>query len=229
MEEMTESSWDLVITELSKTKAGTIILCAVVITVTLLPFWKWLYSVYKEKKAEIMKKKEEKKKADEELRLNIKNISEHLPELDRQVLNLSAEFSSLKQDLTKTSNDLNQKIDTLKSDIQESTKKNEVSDRQMSEKLNATQLMINSMQATTDKIVSDIGVLFDGENNEFRIYITQLHARHVENNEPMTRAIRQELRIKFESYDNRGGNGWAKQLYEELMSLPIAHEFHDEL
>lgn len=229
MEGMTESSWDLVIAELSKTKAGTIILCVIIIVLSLLPFWKWIYSVYKEKKAEIAKKKEDEKKADEELRSNIKKISDHLPELDKQVLNLSTEFSSLKQDWVKTSNDLNQKIDTLQFDIQESTKKNEESDKEMSEKLNATQSMINSMQTTTDKIVSDIGVLFDGENNEFRIYITQLHAKHVENGEPMTRSIRQELRIKFESYDNRGGNGWAKQLYEELMSLPIAHEFHEEL
>ena len=175
-----------------------VILAIIAIVVTTLPFWKWIYGIYKEKKEAYNRRKEEAKKEQAEMKANIKYISEQLvqlPELDKQVRLLTDEVSSIKS--------MNSEISKLQ------------------DSMDRTNEQINEIKTTVDKVNSDIGIIFDNDNDEFRIYLTQLQFKHIENNEPMTREIRQELRIKFDNYDKRGGNGWAKDLYLELMSIPV--------
>lgn len=232
IETITENSWDIVFEKMSESPLGITVLCILAVVVTLLPLWKWLYSIYKDKKEELDKKKEQKRKDEEEMKQSIKTIAKHLPELDQQVLSLSnevASFKSLKEEWMDTSKTLQTTVHEIQDNLKDLSEKSKSDDKRISDKLEETQSLVSDLSKSTKKIETDMGVLFEGENNEFRIYLTQLHARYVHGNEHMTREVRQSLRIKFDSYDKRGGNGWAKELYLELMALPVTTESMDLL
>lgn len=224
METIPESVWEQILNKVLENTVGFVIVCVIIIIVSLLPFWKWLYSIYKDRKDEKNKQKEKERKDAEEMQNNIKQIAKHLPELDQQVLSLSNEISSLrdlKDEWNLVTKSLHTTVTEIKDDIRELSEKSKSGDIKLSERLKETQELVNDMRTSTKKVESDMGILFEGENNEFRIYLTQLHEKHVTQNEPMTRETRQQLRIKFESYEKRGGNGWAKELYLDLMAIPI--------
>ena len=224
MEAVTENSWKLIVEALSQSTFGVVVLGIVAVVVTTSPFWKWLYSIYKEKKEKYNEKKEQERKDAETMKQNISDIAKHLPVLDQQVLSLSTEvasFKNYKDEWVKTSKSIQSSIDKIQNDLNDLSTKSDEEDRKVSETLKETVESFNELKDTTKKIESDIGILFEGDNNEFRIFLTQLHAKHIDGGEPMTREIRQQLRIKFDSYEKRGGNGWAKELYLELMALPI--------
>lgn len=233
METIPESVVEQILIRVIEKPAGFITVCIILLIITLLPLWKWLYSICKEKKKEYDKKKAKERKDAEELKDNIKKIAKHLPELDQQVLSLSTEVTSLrnlKDEWTNTTKSLHNTVVEMQNDLRGLSEQSENGDSELYERLKETQEIVSDMRETTKKIETDMGVLFEGENNEFRIYLTQLHERHVTKNEPMTREIRQSLRIKFESYEKRGGNGWAKELYLDLMSLPFeSYSLPDEI
>jgi len=222
-----------VFTALADSPVGIMILSVVAIVVTLLPFWKWLYSLYVQKKAEISKIKQQNKKDSEDMRNSIKAIAKHLPVLDKQVITLAKEmasFKSIKDEWVDNSRELQSSITEIKKDLRELADKTNNENKTIKGSIDETKEVVGEMRESTKKIESDLNVLFEGENNEFRIYLTQLHAKHVVGNEPLTRDARQRLRIKFESYEKRGGNGWAKELYLEIMALPIeTFDLPDEL
>lgn len=224
METIPESALDKILEKAMESSVGFVIVCIIVVIIALLPFWKWLYGVYKDWKDKRDKQREKERKEAKELQDNIKQIAKHLPELDQQVLSLSNEVSSfrdLKDEWIDTTRSLHTTVVEMKADISALANKSQHGDDELAERIKDTQEIVSEMRQTTKKIETDIGVLFEGENNEFRIYLTQLHERHITKGEPMTREIRQRLRIKFESYEKRGGNGWAKELYLDLMSLPV--------
>lgn len=77
------------------------------------------------------------------------------------------------------------------------------------------------VKQSIDKVNNDMGILFDNDNDEFRIYLTQLQYDHIKCGKPMTREIRQTLRVRFDNYSKRGGNGWAQDVVTELLSIPV--------
>ena len=225
MDAILERAAEVVVQKLSESDAGIFLLIILCIIILLFPFWKVVFKALKAKYDKHSEYLAQERKDRLEMKQSLEKIVDHLPEIDTQVSILSSElqeFKSLKRDFIDAYKEVKETVEDIRCDIREISEKSDEADKRIVDS-------IGELNAATNKIESDIGIIFEGDNNEFRLYLTQLHADHIKNNKPMTSEIRQKLRVRFDNYSSRGGNGWAKDLYLELMSLPVeSFSFRDD-
>lgn len=226
MTDVSESIVLQIVDTISKTRVGVYVLCLSLLIVVIFPIIKWTYPIIQEKKEKKKKQEEENKRSKEEekeFRKNMNRVIEHLPELDTQVSVLASEvnsLNSLKTDLAETTETFKKSIETLSQDIQKISSASDTGDEKITNELKETREMVKELASTTMTIKSNVDVMLESDVNEFRLYLTQLHDKYINNNETMPRGVKQELRIKFNSYRKKGGNGWAEEMYNELMNIP---------
>ncbi len=225
MDAILERAAEVVVQKLSESDAGIFLLIIICIIVLLFPVWKILFGEIKNKYDSYKQTIDQDRKDRIEMKQSLEKIVDHLPELDNQVGILSTElqeFKSLKRDFIDAYKEVKETVEDIRCDLKTISEKSDEADKRIVDS-------IGELSTATTKIESDIGIIFEGDNNEFRLYLTQLHADHIKNNKPMTSEIRQKLRVRFDNYSSRGGNGWAKDLYLELMSLPVeSFSFKDD-
>lgn len=225
MDAILERAAEVVVQKLSESDAGIFLLIIICITILLFPVWKVLFKAIKKKYDSYMQIVTQDRQDRIEMKQSLEKIVDHLPELDTQVSILSTElqeFKSLKRDFIDAYKEVKETVEDIRCDLRTISEKSDEADKRIVDS-------IGELSTATTKIESDIGIIFEGDNNEFRLYLTQLHADHIKNNKPMTSEIRQKLRVRFDNYSSRGGNGWAKDLYLELMSLPVeSFSFRDD-
>lgn len=227
------------IDKMSESPVGVALICVVALILILLPVFKSLYTVYKDKKAEKAelekqrKEEEEKQKRETlEFRKRIEDTIQHIPQLDIQIASLKEEVKSIKElkdewtDSTKT---IQQSINDLSKDIKEISRNSIDGDRSIRQELKETREMVQVLSTSTKRIEDNVNIIIEGDVNEFRTYIMQLHTKHVHDKIPITREIKQELRVKYETYSKEGGNSWASDLYKDIMVIPISSDYAHEL
>lgn len=246
MESVQNDLFQTVINFLSESFFGKVLLTLVVLAIVSTPTIKLIIKEYKESKT----KKEEKEKAEkekEEKRRNeevekqkleyarteqfrsgvesslksITKLTEELGIIETELEEIRHMKEEITDELHRAMTEMNERMDNDKarSDTHDSILRNNLNN--IAEHVESITDEIHRVSESTGVVENNIGILFEGENNEFRVYITQIHERYVGAGYPVPRDIKQELRIRYDMYKKRGGNGWAEEMFNEIMSSDL--------
>ncbi|MDE6492440.1 MAG: hypothetical protein K2L37_04755, partial [Lactobacillus sp.] len=130
----------------------------------------------------------------------------------------------ISHDLQDSMERLNSRMDADKLESNSHDVELEKSISHIQSEVNDISLKVCDVAKTTRDVEDNLEILFEGENNEFRVYITQIHKKYVGTSEPLPRDLKQQLRIRYGMYKKRGGNGWAEDMYNEIMNSDIDNE-----
>lgn len=229
---------NIVINFLKESHTGLILLTIIFCIIVLHPVVKSAYDVIKEQKKERKEKAESEKKAaeekikeeleekarDKEFKENINNLVSHMSQTDFQINALSEQLialNSVTSELKDSVEDIGKNMEELNTSLNDIAVTSKEEDQKMHENITCLQESLDSLKTTTDGIKNDIDTIFENDNDEFRVFLNELNIRYIHNKEPITREIKQKLRVRFTAYKSRGGNGWAEDIYKDLMSLPV--------
>lgn len=235
----------IVINFLKESHGGLILLTIIFCIIVLHPIIKSAYDVVKEQKKEKKEKAEAEKKAaeekikeeieektrDKEFKENINNLVSHMSQTDFQISALSEQLialNSVTAELKESVEDIGKNMEEFNSSLDDIATSSKEENRKMNENITGLQESLDSLKTTTDGIKSDMDTIFENDNDEFRVFLNELNIKHIHNKEPITREIKQKLRVRFTAYKSRGGNGWAEDIYKDLMSLPVDSKEKDD-
>lgn len=246
MDGVEESVFKIVVEFLEGSLLGKVLLTVVCLLILAAPFLRFCYKEYKQAKVDreardeaAKKEKEEaikrRARAEEETRNFREMVSGNLQKMELtnndingKINTLSSEvkaMAAVKDQLTASTNRLNETVVKLESEISETK---EVSDKQDIEIRDQINQITKTLTKVSEDIVSvgesakkvdeDIKIIFEGENNDFRTFITSINDNYVLKGVPIPRDVKQQLRVKYSMYKKRNGNGWAEELYKDIMA-----------
>lgn len=223
-----ESLFEFLIDFLSKSTLGIIILCIIGVGVISFPVIKFMVPLikdHKKEKEEKRKEEEKEKQESKEFRDKISTIITHIPSLDASITSLTKDIEQLKsvsESYTLQASSLQTSIDTLANKVKNVSEESNEGDLRVATAVEQTQDMVRELSESVKSIRDNVDILIEGDTNEFRLYIMKRYTTFIHDQKPITRDDKQELRLKYEKYRKEGGNSWAEDMYNEILSLPIA-------
>jgi len=202
---------------------GSFIATLIAIMVVMFPLVKWFHKEYLKNKSKKEKKENqerEKELDDIKFKTEIRGIIDDIPKLDDKIQSLCNEINSLNE----TNDFVKNKISEIEDNISHIKEESASEDSTISNNLVQTQELIKSLSETTQKMEEKMDIVMEEGKNEFKMYLMELNTTYVHDKKPISRETKQHLRIKYEMYKKKGGNGWAEDLYNEIMQIPVERD-----
>ena len=161
------------------------------------------------------------KEEDRRFRQQVASIVDQIPDIYNKINSVVSDMDNIvstSREISNRNHELEETIQTINDKLENMSEITTTNDNKLSENSIKNREKIDHLVDLMGELNVKVRLLVDGDLDNFRMYLMQIYNQSIIGPTLLTKRDISIMKTKYKRYRAEGGNGWAKQMMEEIIA-----------